>query len=840
MYAMPAQGQVPGSAPMMILQVPQPTGMAADGAQVGMMPMYAMPAQQQQQLNTPQIPVIMTTNTEGQPVLVQLSQTFPGPQPTQQQVTQQQPLEAKFESDTNAANLKSPRKKGGLSSFLPSMKSQRKSANPSKIVPVDADPTDQNNPQTPPQVIPEDAHQNNPHKLSPQELNPEDAATRIQAVIRGHLERKAFGEQKTAAKQIQAATQIQAVARGYIHRQATKGLREQQTAGKQDNNYDNFGAAGGKSIFSMGIFGGKPIPAEQQANTNEASSKLKLPSFCEDSETSLPDAAAQPKDKESQSNNMEESSGRETPQHYPISSLQNEQQKDSPPQTLQEDDDESNEEGEVSKYVIKPIKFVFIIIGIVLAGYIADFCTMLANVFLIVKGVNHLVHWDYDLHIQLLVLEFGRFLRIIHPALEVLAQVYHALIDFFKNLDIEFIPLETMQVTCDGAKAPGKLFGNILILLFVTVLFEARIFSFLALTLKASLNLLKYSLKMKGYSVIIILLITNSFLFFEFIFRYIVQLLATGTVVRDFYPSHPHNVNCGRTDEILAVVSSMVAWGVIIPAFHNMMRTFVAGIPSKCNFRHVENKIPLFLRKIFLHPSIWREKSEVKKNISALNLRLLRRHEENDEGVYIYHEVPSLFEIVLLIFLDFCRCRFKVLRNYIKCMRWKVDQLFKMTFGLWDKEILRGFKIGDMIDTYSVNKDDVRKEHQEAIASIGINHAMIWQFVPAFVVAAKFGEYSNKCPLYVHKSGKVKPLLCQDDLKPWSGDSMKSKIVTTFKWIFSCVKGRLVKWIIYMMMFIFTCAFALTPSVFWLWGYALVVTPFRLERIIVTIRDFFF
>mmetsp|Transcript_34210 Transcript_34210/g.43166 ORF Transcript_34210/g.43166 Transcript_34210/m.43166 type:complete len:358 (-) Transcript_34210:389-1462(-) len=277
MYAMPAQGQVPGSAPMMIMQVPQPTGMAADGAQVGMMPMYAMPAQQQQQLNTPQIPVIMTTNTEGQPVLVQLSQTFPGPQPTQQQVTQQQPLEAKFESDTNAANLKSPRKKGGLSSFLPSMKSQRKSANPSKIVPVDADPTDQNNPQTPPQVIPEDAHQNNPHKLSPQELNPEDAATRIQAVIRGHLERKAFGEQKTAAKQIQAATQIQAVARGYIHRQATKGLREQQTAGKQDNNYDNFGSAGGESIFSMGIFGGKPKPAEQRANTNTAAPNNRSP-----------------------------------------------------------------------------------------------------------------------------------------------------------------------------------------------------------------------------------------------------------------------------------------------------------------------------------------------------------------------------------------------------------------------------------------------------------------------------------------------------------------------------------------------------------------------------------
>jgi len=744
----------------------------------------AQPTLVMQQLTTPQVPLVMTNNAEVQPVLLHLSQSLPGSQQTQQELAQQQPQEAKLQSEAITVKSESPRKKGELLSFLPSMKSPRKPANPSKVVPVDVDVKDQNDSQKP----------------SPLDLIPEDpATTQIQALYSEHGAGEAV---IILSVQHNAAIQIQAVARGHLQRKATKSLLEQQT-----------------TVFS----------------------KPRLPSFCEEPDSfDTVDAPAQPKEGELPPNNMDNISFRETAQHDPESPSQNDQREPSASQSLQEDNDESNDEGIVYKYVIKPIKFVFIIIGIVLAGYIADFSSMLANVFLIVKGVNHLVHWNYDLHLNLLVLEFGRFLRVIHPGLEVLAQIYHALMNFFKNLDIEFIPLETMQVTCDGAKAPGKLFGNILILLFVTVLFEARIFAFLVLTLKASLNLLKYSLKMKGYSVVIILLVTNSFLFFEFIFRYIVQLLATGTVVRDFYPSHPHNVNCGSIDELLSIVSSMVAWGVIIPAFHNMMRTFVAGIPSKCNFPHVENKIPLLLRKIFLHPSIWRNKAEAKNNKSTLNLRLLRRHEVDATGCYNYYEVPSFFEIVLLICLDFSRCRFKVLRTYIKCMRWKVDQLFKMTFGLWDREILRGFNVDEMVDTYSVIKDDTKKEHQEAIASIGMNHAMIWQFVPAFVVAAKFGEYSNKCPLYVHKSGKVKPLLCQDEHKPWSGDSMKSKIVTTFKWIFSCVKGRLVKWIIYMMMFIFTCAFALVPSVFWLWGYALIITPLRLERITVTIRDFFF
>jgi len=47
--------------------------------------------------------------------------------------------------------------------------------------------------------------------------------------------------------------------------------------GKQDNNYDNFGSAGGESIFSMGIFGGKPKPAEQRANTNTAAPNNRSP-----------------------------------------------------------------------------------------------------------------------------------------------------------------------------------------------------------------------------------------------------------------------------------------------------------------------------------------------------------------------------------------------------------------------------------------------------------------------------------------------------------------------------------------------------------------------------------
>jgi len=313
-----------------------------------------------------------------------------------------------------------------------------------------------------------------------------------------------------------------------------------------------------------------------------------------------------------------------------------------------------------------------------------------------------------------------------------------------------------------------------------------------------------------------------------------VQLLATGTVVKDFVANggrHINNENCGYLDLVFAVLATLAAYLLIFPTMHIMFRTFIAGLPENADFPYVEKRIPRFLRLIFLHPSVWRKQLK-QRGVSGHQLATLAR-QASVRGAgpnKKYLELPSFFEMIILFTRSFCVMDFRIWRTYAYCMFWKVTQLMKMTAGIWDKDGIRGFGVTEMVDRYSVDLEDRRKNHQDAIVCTGMNHSMIWQFVPAFVVAAKYGEASNKCPLFVHRSGNVKPLLCQDNHQPWTGDSPKEKVKSTLKWLLSCVKGRFLKWLVYMLSFLVMCCFALKPDPAWLGLFAIVVIPLRVER----------
>jgi len=503
----------------------------------------------------------------------------------------------------------------------------------------------------------------------------------------------------------------------------------------------------------------------------------------------------------------------------------------------------------LEKYVVTPIEIFFVGIALIIVGYIADIGTMLANVFLIVKGIDQLLNWkrlqnlvdfnwDYDLQLDKLVLAFDSALEWVSPHLSFLATIYDKLIKLFKTFDIDFIPLNQLQVTCKGAQAPGLLFGNVMIILFVTILFEARIFAFVMLSLKASLNLLKKVLKEAGLPIVIILVLTSSVLILEFIFRYLIQLLASGTVIGVFMPYHVWTNYCGDLDKLLAIFATGVGYLVIWPIVHMMLRAFVSGLPQSAEFPYISERIPYFLRLIFLHPSAFKKKEPRRFKDQVMpakqNIVLIEMEGKLNQ---VYKELPSCFEMLLLIIWDITTCDLSIIYPYLYVLYWKVKTLVKMTFGIWDKQILEGFEIHEMVSRYGVQTNQ-RKARQQAISATGVNHCLIWQFVPSLVVVSKFGEFSNKCPLYVNKVGNVKPLLCQDDVKPFSGNSCCSKFTSTVKWLFSCTKGRLVKWVAYMFMFLFTCLFALTPHAVFLALFCGAAIPIRLERIMEVVEDF--
>jgi len=90
------------------------------------------------------------------------------------------------------------------------------------------------------------------------------------------------------------------------------------------------------------------------------------------------------------------------------------------------------------------------------------------------------------------------------------------------------------------------------------------------------------------------------------------------------------------------------------------------------------------------------------------------------------------------------------LRKYLATFRWKVAQLFKLTFGWWDDSLLDNMEVKELARRLNINKKDNDEYHEEMIQALGEAHSLIWQFLPGCVFIAKAGEAFNSAPVFVY------------------------------------------------------------------------------------------
>jgi hypothetical protein len=82
-------------------------------------------------------------------------------------------------------------------------------------------------------------------------------------------------------------------------------------------------------------------------------------------------------------------------------------------------------------------------------------------------------------------------------------------------------------------------------------------------------------------------------------------------------------------------------------------------------------------------------------------------------------------------------------------MWWKTKQLFKISFGYWDKDTLRAFSVIENANKWDEDPLDDEEYHGEIVSIIGTSHTLIWQFTPMTLFLSKLAESVNKFPVFV-------------------------------------------------------------------------------------------
>lgn len=164
------------------------------------------------------------------------------------------------------------------------------------------------------------------------------------------------------------------------------------------------------------------------------------------------------------------------------------------------------------------------------------------------------------------------------------------------------------------------------------------------------------------------------------------------------------------------------------------------------------------------------------KDLTEEHLRYLSKEiDERDVLILkIDHEhskkqLPSFMTIMYLIITDIVTCHpTRTLCTYGYCLWWKIKGLFKITFGIWDDELMRGMQIVEKAAIFDEDLEDDISHHDDMIRLKGQAHSLIWQFAPLLVVLAKLSEAINESPLYIKPKEQkvvVAPLCGVDDAK---------------------------------------------------------------------------
>mmetsp|Transcript_38595 Transcript_38595/g.63606 ORF Transcript_38595/g.63606 Transcript_38595/m.63606 type:complete len:489 (+) Transcript_38595:274-1740(+) len=458
----------------------------------------------------------------------------------------------------------------------------------------------------------------------------------------------------------------------------------------------------------------------------------------------------------------------------------------------------------------------------------ADIAKMIANVFLIVKGLTVAVP-DFDTtRMDEIVEAFREFLTSINPDLSWLADVYDWFLDLCASFDIATLTMDSLQVTCEGSQAPSRLFANVLVVLLVVIIFETHLFPFVNISIQAASRLIRAFLQERKYPMLLVAVATNTARLLEFIFKYIVQLLQGVTAVSVFLPLHDRTVICADFDNQFRYIATSLFYVLMLVTGSVLLRTFVWGMPDGVKFRSAQGYLPNWFKVMFCYNETSHHKSDEFYSSKKGQLHHLTEEEQD--------EVPSLADILVMICVDAKNKNMETLKNYIKTMVWKIAMLLKMTFGIWDEALCKNMRIELMAKIYDDDPDDDEEYHQEMICLIGQSHCLVWQFAPALVSVSKFMEASHYAPVYTAQSVHVNNFLIDKEIPWWSGETIGQKLKSLFSKLKSFVKARFFIWFINVMKFVFVMLLALAPKATWIAVSSIISFPIyingTIERLI--------
>ena len=70
------------------------------------------------------------------------------------------------------------------------------------------------------------------------------------------------------------------------------------------------------------------------------------------------------------------------------------------------------------------------------------------------------------------------------------------------------------------------------------------------------------------------------------------------------------------------------------------------------------------------------------------------------------------------------------LEKYLQACLEKIYILLRMTFGLWNEDVIKAAAVKDRAARLDPNIFDDNEEHEGVIRAIGMTNTMVWQFYP--------------------------------------------------------------------------------------------------------------
>jgi len=227
-----------------------------------------------------------------------------------------------------------------------------------------------------------------------------------------------------------------------------------------------------------------------------------------------------------------------------------------------------------------------------------------------------------------------------------------------------------------------------------------------------------------------------------------------------------------------------------------------------------------------------KELSALTKQMSVRSEGTLKRELDRRDTMADHKEppkLPSFMTILYLIFWkDLSSFSIRNTKMYFYCIGWKLKCLFKLTFGLWDDDLLRGMQIAYKAELYDEDPEDDTDHHDDMIRLKGKSHALIWQFSTTLLIISKLSEAINESPLFIKPDREEVsvPPIC--DSPPFPDHYGFIRI--GMSWLYRLILGRIARFVFSMVSLVVAVVILLNPDGRFIILYLLFIIPQKVVK----------